>query len=103
VLDNLKSFLEGPVTNKNANDLFNIPISLDIPSSVLKSKFNSFTFGYVGGYIARSILNSIGGCKYCKNDIITKNSENSLIKARSYTKKSLMNQKCLKKLLNIYL
>lgn len=66
VLDNLKLFLEGPVTNKNADDLFNILISLDIPSSVLKSKFNSFTFGYVGGYIARSILNSIGGQKIQK-------------------------------------
>ncbi|CAI6359918.1 unnamed protein product [Macrosiphum euphorbiae] len=75
VLDNLKSFLEGPVTNVNADDLFNIPISLDIPSSVsvLKSKFNSFTFGYVEGYIARSILKSISGCKCCKNDIIKKN------------------------------
>ena len=91
VLDNLKSFLEGPVTNVNADDLFNIPISLDIPSSVLKSKLNSFTFGYVGGYIARSILKSIGGCKCCKNDIIKKTLENSLIKARSYTKKSLKN------------
>lgn len=60
---------------------------MELPSTVPKSKFNSFTFGYVGGYIARSILNCISECKCCKNDIIENNIKNSLIKARSYTKK----------------
>lgn len=58
-------------------------ISLDIPSSIPKSKMNTFTFGYVGGYIARSILSSISGCTICKNDICENNLKNSLTKARS--------------------
>lgn len=91
MLDNLKSFLEGPKTNDNYSEIvLNIPL-LDLSNTCTKSKFNAYTFGYVGGYIARSILKCIQNCECCKNDISDNNVRNNLIKVRSYTKNSLRN------------
>lgn len=59
--------------------------------NIQKSNINAFTFGYVGGYFARSILNSVKKCKFCINELTIKHITYDLIKARSYTRYSLKN------------
>lgn len=90
VLDNLKSFITGPIVKNCSDDLLNLPL-LILDNTIEKSNINIFTFGYVGGYIVRSILNSIKRCECCINELTLQHITNALIKARSYTRYSLKN------------
>lgn len=50
------------------------------------------THAYIAGYLARRILRAIGGCKQCKNALITKEAteEHLLIEERAYNPKALV-------------
>lgn len=64
MLDNLKSFLKRPELNINSSeDVLNLPFLLYLPCKITKTKISAYTFGYVGGYIAWSILYCINKCQ----------------------------------------
>lgn len=96
-LDNLKQFVESglnlPKLPKSAHENeFNFPIynSIETVYDIHVSPISEMTIGYVGGYLARSVLKEFKFCKLCKFELTSIDKNNPLIRIRDFTQKSLM-------------
>lgn len=94
-LDNFKKFVESGFNFPNLskfeyeNKIINLPLS-NPPDTIELAPISDMAIGYISGYLARTVLKEFNFCRLCKSELISNTENNPLIKARDFTKKSLM-------------